>query len=130
MSRIMLNLHESAAAVKPKPTPGGTTDTTTDDYSTTLFFTSRIAMPSALSGYSTVDHPEIAGGIEDYKYGKDELGVEHGRRDGTLGGFTNHERMKEPVEPMSAIDEPDIIELDDMGSPTSLIPHRRPLDMV
>ncbi|KAK7678700.1 hypothetical protein QCA50_018282 [Cerrena zonata] len=130
MSRIMLNLHESAALVKPKPTPGGTSGTTTDDSTTTLFFTSRIAMPTtALSGYSTVDHVEIARGDEGYGYGRDERGVSF-ERDANVLGFTNHERMKGPLEPDSAVDEPDIIELDEMGSPISLIPHRRPSGMV
>lgn len=132
MSRIMLNLHESAAAIKPKATPGATSGTTaTDDSTTTLFFTSRIAMPSTLSGYSTNDHIEIARGNDDYFYGRDERGVSFERYNGILGErYTNHERMKEPLEPGSAISEPDIIELDDMSSPTSLIPHRRPSGMV
>ena len=132
MSRVLLNLRKSTAAIKPKATPGATSGTTaTDDSTTTLFFTSRIAMPSTLSGYSTNDHIEIARGNDDYFYGRDERGVSFERYNGILGErYTNHERMKEPLEPGSAISEPDIIELDDMSSPTSLIPHRRPSGMV
>ncbi|CAL1708384.1 unnamed protein product [Somion occarium] len=59
MSRIMLNLHESASLTKFNPTPGSIS--TSDPSNSTLIFTSRITMPSTALGHNvSVDHHTVS----------------------------------------------------------------------
>ncbi|CAL1709007.1 unnamed protein product [Somion occarium] len=104
MSRIMLNLHETASIIKPKPTPGSTS--TSDPSNSTLLFTSRIAMPSTVLGQSITDHHTIS---------------EHTR---DVSDYTNHVYQGFGIEEEGLSPDSEGIELENMSTPTALIPHR------
>ncbi|KAI0070130.1 hypothetical protein K474DRAFT_912204 [Panus rudis PR-1116 ss-1] len=93
MSRIMLNLHQSASIASLPPLSNGGTSTTAE--STSMLFTSRIAMPTQVFGESFLS--------------TDEDTRQHSH------SFTNHERIEEGME---------LRELRDDGARGSFSPSR------